>query len=189
MTTALNGLPPADGWTVDDLHALPDDGVRRELIDGAVHVSPSPTSVHQVIAMRLGVLLEQTCPEHLFVSQSNDVELSPRRMFIPDVLVTTFEAARRRSGSFLADEVVLAVEIVSPGSQSMDRVLKPALYAKAGIPHFWLIETDGDLTVQTYRLNAGAEAYEQSGSFTDVVATDSPWPMEIPVGALRPRNF
>ncbi|MFI7546419.1 Uma2 family endonuclease [Actinoplanes sp. NPDC049599] len=189
MTAAISGLPPADGWTVDDLYALPDDGVRRELIDGALHVSPSPTSVHQVIAMRLGVLLEQTCPEHLFVSQANDVELSPNRMFIPDVLVTTFEAARRRTGSFLADEVVLVAEIVSPGSQSVDRVLKPALYAKAGIPHYWLIETDGGLTVQTYRLNGDAEAYEPSGTFTDVVSTDSPWPIEIPVAALRPRNL
>ena len=189
MTAALSGLPPADGWTVDDLHALPDDGVRRELIDGALHVSPSPTSVHQVIAMRLGVTLEQTCPDHLFVSQSNDVELSPRRLFIPDVLVTTFEAARRRSGSFTADEVVLAVEIVSPGSQSMDRVLKPALYAKAGIPHYWLIETDGDITVHTYRLDCAAQVYEPSGSYPDVINTDDPWHIEIPIAALRPRNF
>ena len=139
--------------------------------------------------MRLGVTLEQTCPDHLFVSQSNDVELSARRLFIPDVLVTTFEAARRRSGGFTADEVVLVVEIVSPGSQSMDRVLKPALYAKAGIPHFWLIETDGDITVHTYRLDVDAKVYEPSGSFTDVIDTDGPWRLEIPVAALRPRNF
>jgi Uma2 family endonuclease len=189
MTAALSGLPPADGWTVDDLHALPDDGVRRELIDGALHVFPSPTSVHQVIAAYLMVALDRTCPDHLFVSQSNDVELSSRRMFIPDVLVATFEAARRRSGSFTAAEVVLAVEIVSPGSQSMDRVLKPALYAKAGIPHFWLIETDDDITVHPYRLDRTAEVYEPSGSFTDVIHADEPWHIEIPVAALRPRNF
>lgn len=189
MTAALHGAPPADGWTVDDLDALPDDGVRRELIDGALHVSPSPTSVHQVIAARLLVALEQTCPDHLFVSQSNDVQLSSRRLFIPDVLVTTFEAARRRSGGFMADEVVLAVEIVSPGSQSMDRVLKPALYAKAGIPHYWLIETDGGLTVQTHRLDRTAEVYEPTGSFTDVIRGDEPWHLEIPIAGLRPRNF
>ena len=189
MTAALSGAPPEGGWTVDDLDVLPDDGVRRELIDGALHVSPSPTSIHQVIAMRLGVALEQTCPDHLFVSQSNDVQLSLRRQFIPDVLVTTFEAARRRAGSFMADEVVLAVEIVSPGSQSMDRVLKPALYAKAGIPHYWLIETDDDITVHTNRLNGDAEVYEPSGSFTDVIRTDGPWLIEIPIAGLRPRNF
>jgi len=185
----IREVPPEDGWTVHDLDVMPHDGVRRELIDGALHVSPSPTSVHQVIAMRLGVALEQTCPDHLFVSQSNDVQLSLRRLFIPDVLVTTFEAARRRAGSFTADEVLLAVEIVSPGSQSMDRVLKPALYAKAGIPHYWLIETDGGITVHTNRLNGNAGVYEPSGSFTDVIRTDEPWPIEIPIAGLRPRNF
>jgi Uma2 family endonuclease len=189
MTAALRDVPPADGWTVDDLDALPDDGVRRELIDGALHVSPSPTSIHQVIAARLLVALEQTCPDHLFVSQANDVELSSRRLFIPDVLVTTFAAAQRRSGGFMADEVVLAVEIVSPGSQSIDRVLKPALYAKAGIPHFWLIETDGGITVQTHQLDRDAEVYEESGSFTDVIRAGEPWPIEIPIAGLRPRNF
>src|SRR5687768_1568456 len=122
MTAALDGTPPTEGWTVDDLHTLPDDGVRRELIDGSLHVPPLPPSVHQVVTMRLGVALEQTCPEHLFVSQSTEVHLGPRRLFIPDVLVTTFEAAERRSGGFTADEVLLAVEIVSPGSQSIDRV-------------------------------------------------------------------
>jgi Uma2 family endonuclease len=189
MTAALDGTPPPNGWTVDDLNALPDDGVRRELIDGSLHVPPLPASDHQVMTMRLGVALEHTCPEHLFVCQSTEMQLSPRRMFIPDVLVATFEAARRRSGSFTAAEVVLAVEIVSPGSQSMDRVLKPALYAKAGIPHFWLIETDDDITVHTYKLDRTAEVYEPSGSFTDVIRADEPWRIEIPVAALRPRNF
>jgi Uma2 family endonuclease len=189
MTAALSDTPPAEGWTVDDLDALPEDGVRRELIDGALHVSPSPTSVHQVIAAYLLVALDQSCPDDLFVSQSNDVQLSPRRLFIPDVLVTTFAAASRRAGSFMADEVVLAVEIVSPGSQSMDRVLKPALYAKAGIPNYWLIETDGDITVHTFRLDSAADVYEPSGSFTDVIRTDSPWSLEIPIAGLRPRNY
>jgi len=189
MTAALSGPPPEDGWTVHDLDVLPHDGVRRELIDGALHVPPLPTSVHQVMAMHLMVALDQSCPEHLFVTQANDVQLSPHRLFIPDVLVTTFEAARRRSGSFMADEVVLTVEIVSSGSQSMDRVLKPALYAKAGIPQYWLIETDEDITVHTNRLNGNAGVYEPSGSFTDVIRTDEPWPIEIPIAGLCPRNF
>ena len=42
--------PPGDGWTTDDLDQLPDDGRRREIIDGALIVSPSPTNIHQVIA-------------------------------------------------------------------------------------------------------------------------------------------
>jgi Uma2 family endonuclease len=189
MTAALSDVPPTNGWTTDDLDALPEDGVRRELLDGVILVSPSPSSVHQVIAMRLGVALEQTCPDHLFVSQANDVRINPRRLFIPDVLVTTFEAAQRRSGAFAAEEIVLAVEIVSPSSQSMDRVMKPALYAKAGIPFYWMIEIDGGLTVHTYKLDFEDEVYQPSGTFTDAIKIDEPWRIEIPIAGLRPRNL
>jgi hypothetical protein len=43
MTAAMSEyLPHADGWTVDDLDALPEDGVRRELLDGVLLVSPPP---------------------------------------------------------------------------------------------------------------------------------------------------
>ena len=42
MTAALS-VRHRDRWTTDDLDALPEDGVRRELIDGALFVSPSPT--------------------------------------------------------------------------------------------------------------------------------------------------
>jgi Uma2 family endonuclease len=187
MTAALSANPPSGGWTTDDLDAMPEDNVRRELLDGVLLVSPSPSSIHQVIAMRLGVTLEQTCPEHLFVSQANDVQISRRRQLIPDVLVTTFEAARRGTGKFAATEVVLAVEIVSQTSQSMDRVLKPALYAKAGIPSYWVIEIEDELTVYTYQLEN--EVYQLSGTFKDTVEVDQPWRIEIPIERLRPRNM
>ncbi|MEE6305713.1 hypothetical protein V1634_02540 [Plantactinospora veratri] len=43
MTAALNDpYPPAGGWTTDDLDAMPDDGHRRELLDGVLIMSPSP---------------------------------------------------------------------------------------------------------------------------------------------------
>jgi Uma2 family endonuclease len=189
MTTALSDVPPAGGWTTDDLDALPEDGVHRELLDGVLLVSPSPSSAHQVLAARLLVALEETCPDHFHVSQANDVQISPRRLFTPDVLVTTDEAARRPTGRFAAAEVVLAVEIVSPSSQSMDRVMKPALYAKAGIPFYWLVETDGGLTVHTYKLEFEDEVYRPSGMFTEAIKIDEPWRIEIPLARLRPRHL
>ena len=43
MTAALSDMPPGGGWTTDDLDALPEDGRRRELLDGVLLVSPSPS--------------------------------------------------------------------------------------------------------------------------------------------------
>lgn len=43
--------------------------------------------------------------------------------------------------------------------------------------------------MQTFRLGSDAEVYEPTGSFTDVIRADEPWPIEIPIAGLRPRNF
>nr|WP_221376910.1 Uma2 family endonuclease [Actinoplanes polyasparticus] len=187
MTAAMSDMPHADGWTTDDLDALPDDGVRRELLDGVLLVSPSPTDVHQIIAMRLGVALEDSCPPEFQVTQGVEVRLSTRRSFIPDVLVATEQAARRRSGIYAPHEVVLAVEIVSPTSVSMDRITKPALYAAAGIPHYWIVESDPGLAVQAYQLDAGAGIYRPAGTFEAEIAVPEPWPIAISIKKLTPR--
>ena len=189
MTAALSDHPPSDAWTTDDLDALPEDGFRRELLDGVLLVSPSPSNIHQILAARLVVALEESCPADLEVTQANEIRISSRRSFIPDVLVTTDEAARRGTGKYTPDEVVLAVEIVSPTSQSMDRMVKPALFARAGIPHYWLVETQGGLTVQTFNLDREDEVYLPSGAFTEVVEIGEPWQIKIPVARLRPRHL
>ena len=189
MTAALSDKPPADGWTLDDLDALPEDGIRRELLDGVLLVSPTPTDVHQIIAGRLLVALEQTCPPDLQVTQGVEVRINSRRAFIPDVLVATDEAARRGGHHYAPHEVVLAVEIVSPTSTSMDRIIKPALYAAAGVPFYWRIETDGGLIVHTYKINPEHEIYEPSGTFGETLDTVEPWRVEIPVERLRPRHL
>lgn len=55
MTAALTeGFPPVDGWTTDDLDELPEDGRRRELIDGVLIMTPSSSYAHQTLAGRLG---------------------------------------------------------------------------------------------------------------------------------------
>ena len=58
---------PGAPFTVEDLDRMPDDGHRYELIDGMLIVSPAPGLPHQRVALVLGTLLEQACPEHLVV--------------------------------------------------------------------------------------------------------------------------
>jgi Uma2 family endonuclease len=192
MTAAMSDPPPAGGWTTDDLDALPEDGVRRELLDGVLHVSPSRTDIHQIIAARLMVSLEASCPAEFQVTQGVEVRISPRRSFITDVLVATDTAAQRRSGRYAPHEVVLAVEIVSPTSTSMDRITKPALFAAAGIPYYWRIELLADrdgrgIEVHTCKIDSESEMYRPFGTFNVEIDTVEPWPIKIPIAKLTPR--
>ena len=54
-------------FTVADLDRMPSDGHRYELVDGALVVSPRPTTVHQFVATRLIGVLSAACPADLCV--------------------------------------------------------------------------------------------------------------------------
>jgi Uma2 family endonuclease len=181
-------FPPPGGWTTDDLDALPEDGRRRELIDGVLIMPPSPTSDHQYSAARLVVALDEICPPEWAVTQAVEVRVTKRRSFIPDVLVINAEAADRNPSKVLPEEVALAVEIVSPGSVTLDRVTKPALYAQAGIPLFWRIETEHGIEVHTHRLDPTGEVYVETGRHTEAIQVDEPWPINLPVMRFAPRR-
>lgn len=190
MTAALSEFrPPASGWTTDDLDALPEDGIRRELVDGVIFVSPSPTVNHQIIAMRLGVALEESCPQDWVITQGVEVRISTVRSFTPDVLVTTAAAAARNPSKVQPHEVLLAVEIVSPTSRAMDRVMKPALYAQAGVPFYWRVETEDGIAVHTHRLDPAREMYASTGEYASTIECDDPWSISIPITRLTPRRL
>jgi Uma2 family endonuclease len=59
--------------------------------------------------------------------------------------------------------VMLAVEVVSPGSETDDRREKPFEYAEGEIPHYWRVELEPDLVIHTYRLDDSR--YRDTGSF------------------------
>ncbi len=62
MTTEVLGLPRGRGLTRDDLDAMPDDGHRYELLDGALIVSPAPRVIHQEVSANLFALMRPACP-------------------------------------------------------------------------------------------------------------------------------
>jgi Uma2 family endonuclease len=80
-------------------------------------------------------------------------------------------------------DFALLVEVVSPTSTGMDRVLKPAEYAAAGIPFFWRVEIEPAVEVISYELSDGA--YRETVRATEgSVAMPAPYPVVIDVPAL-----
>jgi Uma2 family endonuclease len=190
MTAALSDLhPPPGGWTTDDLDELPEDGHRYELIDGVLIVSPSPTSRHQTMVLRLGPALDASCPREWLVTQGVEVRISRFRSLTPDVLVVSAEAAAREPSRFQPHEVLLAIEIVSRNSKAMDRITKPALYAQAGIPYYWRVETEGGIVVHTHRIKPDIQVYVPTGEFDRMVDIDEPWLIQVPISQITPRFY
>jgi Uma2 family endonuclease len=70
---------------------------------------------------------------------------------IPDLIVWSKAQA---DGIWLSvADVLLVVEIVSPGSEGMDAVTKRKEYAAAGIPQYWMVDQEAPQTVTMHRLD------------------------------------
>ena len=115
---------------------------------------PPPGYLHAIIATRLTVWLATAGVPADRITQAvglcipgRDGGLGGR---IPDLVVW---GRAQSDGIWLpVTDVLLVVEIVSPGSAGVDTVTKRAEYAGAGIPQYWVIDQDATQTATMYRL-------------------------------------
>lgn len=185
MTTAS----PAQGqWTLDAFDALPEEGPKRELVDGVLVEMPPARRSHQKIMFLLAAKLDALCPARYDVIPDNEILIGPSHVLRPDLVVVTSEAAQRNDFRWRPEETLLTVEIVSPGTENIDRKIKPNLYAKAGIPNHWRIDQEPVITVFTYHLDPVRMAYWPTGHFEDVIKVDRPWEIELAVSEITPRR-
>jgi Uma2 family endonuclease len=101
---------------------------------------------------------------------NTDVDLRLRNVPLlnrrPDVVL--YRCLDRTRGERLrAEHALLVVEIVSPGSETQDTTDKLGEYAKAGIPHYWIIRLDrtGVSIIERYRLDTATMLYKHTGTF------------------------
>ncbi|MGH3752566.1 MAG: Uma2 family endonuclease [Pseudonocardiaceae bacterium] len=84
---------------------------------------------------------------------------------------------RDEGGLIRAAEVLVVIEIVSPGSRRTDHVAKRSEYADAGLPHYWIVDLDEPVPLLDCHLAEGF-GYQDGGSITAVVVTTTePFPV------------
>ena len=170
--------------TIEDWLAMdqPEDGARLELIWGYFYVSPAPSLQHQFAADELRELLKYTFRRagrrDLFVVKEAVAEIStPMRMgVIPDVLVIDVPPV---GPAAKAKNVLLVVEVWSPGNRRSDRESKRASYAGAGVPFLWAVQENklGGMSVTSHRLVDGRYVEEltaQPGQTVTIKAAPEP---------------
>jgi Uma2 family endonuclease len=175
-------LPPPEGWTVDDIERLPTSDTRYELVDGVPCVAPSPSWFHQNAARRLAYLLEPEAPDDLYVGEAVGIVVASDQRPIPDVVIV--RDPNGAMNNFPAEQVLLAVEVVSPSTRSNDRFRKPALYAQAGIPSYLRVELD-PLHVVAYRLDPeGVYTEYARAAAGEIVNLELPFPVSFDPAVL-----
>ncbi len=169
----IMGVTPADhvpgpkqgDWTYNHYAALPEDGQRYEIIDGALYMTPAPNIPHQEIAGEIFSYLRTYIKSpglgRVFMSPV-DVELAAGTVVQPDVVVVLNANIGKITYSHIVGAPDLVVEIASPGTSTYDRHKKYDAYARAGVSEYWIVDPIA-YTVEVLSLDGAS--YELVGIF------------------------
>jgi Uma2 family endonuclease len=143
-----------------DLERAPEDGRRYELYDGEVLVVPSPLPYHQVVALNIVELLRRHTATRggVTLAAPLDIVFSEYDVVQPDVV---FFTARRRQlvemDRAIRHAPDIAVEVLSPSTAATDRGRKMQMFARYGIPEYWIVDPAAR-TLEIFALGEGGYA-------------------------------
>ncbi len=159
--------------TYDIYASMPDDGMRYEVLDGVLEaMSPSPTATHQTIIGELYLVMQRCKSEYLVYLAPLDVILSPKNVLQPDLLLVHRSRANIVTERGVEGAPDLVVEILSPSSRARDKVVKMKIYAKHGVPEYWVIDTGARILERYVLTDAGLYELRDLFEEKDAVASD-----------------
>ena len=130
----------AKRWTIDEMHALPDDGNKYEVIRGELFVTLAPTYEHsRIVAQLTRILVPYVEREGLglvyhprAVLRFEDSEVEP------DIMVRN--EAEENADYENAPVPSLIVEVFSPSTKNLDKTHKRDSYMDAGVGEYWMVD-------------------------------------------------
>ena len=142
-------------WTPEEVHSLPDDGNKYELVRGELFVTPPPFPEHETISARLTRILDPFVEANGLgfvyhpraVVRYDGSEVEPDLMVSQRILSTGDDKDWNR-----APKPILIVEIHAGSTRRRDKLQKRNLYLDAGIAEYWMIDPEQQ-TVTSVRLD------------------------------------
>jgi Uma2 family endonuclease len=122
-----------------------EEGYIYELIDGEMIKRTSPNHIHQKVSSRLNTYLNNyILPNSLgeVYAAPIDVYLSPTtNLVVPDLnFIATENANILQPSGYILGSPDIIVEILSKGTQQVDRGTKMRLYRRFLVPEYWIVD-------------------------------------------------
>jgi Uma2 family endonuclease len=160
-------------------------GLRLELVNGDIVVSPSPAFDHAYTDRQLSALLTNHINQNDLGVLLGDIDtifdnLNVRR---PDILFIAKSRLHLITGHGIPIIPDLCIEILSPSSATYDQIEKFNLYASSGVPHYWIVDPKGR-TFDAYQLVDQKYVRKTAARDRDTVAA-APFPeLQMPLAQL-----
>ena len=155
MLNRMRHVAPGDRMTVAEFFEYAPEDRKAELIDG-VFIMPSPASIiHQRLERFLTILLS------VFVGARGLGEVLASRVALdlgieyqayePDILFVRQDRRAIIEDQRVAGAPDLVVEILSPGTKTLDRGVKRKVYSQVGVQELWLPDPASPRTSRFYQ--------------------------------------
>ncbi|MDR3602405.1 MAG: Uma2 family endonuclease [Desulfosporosinus sp.] len=146
---------------------------RWEIIDGVSYRQSAPKWQHQSISGELyrqisNYLVDKPCrvfaaPFDLCLIEQNEDDGEISNIVQPDIVIVCDGTKLRKTGYFGVPNLI--IEISSPATTRLDRVVKFNKYEKAGVQEYWIVEPDGKY-VYVFTLQEN-NRYGRPGAYTE----------------------
>ena len=179
MATAIHIAPPITVEQYEGFEGFP--GLRDELIDGEIVLSPQPKPWHHQVSENISVLLNKALSSQFVAKQNSNIKFrEANSMPAPDVFVVSCADWRKacESDQYLDKPPVLAVEVISPANRKVRVSQKVDIYLANGVSAVWVCYPKKRL-LRTY----------QTGKMTEVSEADTvvlPHPLQ---GEIKVRDM
>jgi Uma2 family endonuclease len=160
-------------------------GVKLELVNGEIAVSPSPTPDHSTVVIELVTILNPHIREHRLGQLHQDVDTILDRFTVrrPDLLFFSSSRMHLIGKKAMEGPPDLAIEVISPTSIEIDREDKLAEYAAAGVAHYWIVDPK-QRTLEGWSLVNGRYVTTGFGKADDILHLAPFAELAIPLGQL-----
>jgi len=162
-------------YTAED-YMLLEEGAPFQLINYDLIISPSPKATHQLISMKLTILildfLKKTNNKGLFLSAPMDVKLDDGNIFQPDLIYATAERKEEILKDWIEGAPDLVIEILSPSNGYYDLRQKKDIYEKHGVAEYIIvdpIQQNAEVFVLKDELYILDQKVQQSGTFHSTI--------------------
>jgi Uma2 family endonuclease len=152
-------------FTPEMLHQLRELGVldaqtRYELIEGDIYPTTPEAPEHAALGTALAYRMMERCSTKWHVRIEKPLRLSDSEV-IPDLAVVLGHPSDYRTQH---PETALLIVEIAHSSLPRDRLLKLPLYARAGIPEYWIVNL-AERQVEVHRTPAG-DSYQSVQVYT-----------------------
>ncbi len=154
--TADIPVPPR---TIMEVYKMLPEGTLAELINGKIYMSPAPNNQHQRVLIKLFKVISSFVEEY----QLGEVFISPSDLYLdkninavqPDLYVVSYQNPMiilEDKPNYGVPELI--IEVLSPGNNQHDLVIKKNLYEQFGVSEYWIVNPSTQ-DVLLFTLNNG----------------------------------